>query len=59
MKTYVISHIFCNTDREFDAVNHDILLTKLKYYGIQGEMVSWFKLNNVLMIENRKYKQNF
>ena len=29
--------------RAFDLVDHDILLTKLEFYGIKNETLSWFK----------------
>jgi hypothetical protein len=28
--------IFCNLKKAFDSVNHDIILSKLSYYGISG-----------------------
>jgi hypothetical protein len=35
--------IFCDLEKAFDSVNHDILLSKLSYYGISGKAKSLLK----------------
>jgi hypothetical protein len=43
-----VSGISCDLAKAFDCVNHELLLMKLKFYGIQGRAGQWFKsyLNN-------------
>jgi hypothetical protein len=38
-----VGRIFCDLAKAFDCVNHEILLTKLHFGGIQGTMLSWFR----------------
>jgi len=35
--------IFCDLEKAFDSVNHDILLSQLSYYGISGKAKSLLK----------------
>jgi hypothetical protein len=41
-KEHVIG-IFCDITKAFDCVNHELLLMKLQYYGVQGKMLDWFR----------------
>jgi hypothetical protein len=41
-KAYV-GGIFCDLEKTFDCVNHDILMKKLKFYGIVGNAYAFIK----------------
>ena len=36
--------IFCDLTKALDCVNHDILMEKLKYYGVNETGIEWIKL---------------
>jgi hypothetical protein len=33
----LVAGVFCDSENAFDCVDHDILLSKLKFYGITGK----------------------
>ena len=39
----IVCGVFIDLQKAFDTVNHEILLEKLKYYGIRSKQNDWFR----------------
>jgi hypothetical protein len=51
-KKMYVGGIFCDLAKVFHCVNHEILLAKLHFYGIQGVSEYWFRS----YVTNRRQK---
>jgi hypothetical protein len=49
-----VGSIFFYLEKAFDCLNHDILMSKLQFYGINGKAKLWFE--SYLKIEIREHK---
>jgi len=51
-KKEYIAGTFCHLTKAFDCVKHELLLSKLNLYGVQGVILEWLKS----YLSNRKQK---
>jgi len=38
-----VGGIFCDTESTLDCINHDLLLSKIEFYGINGKEKTLYK----------------
>jgi hypothetical protein len=58
-KKILVGGIFCDVKKAFDSVDHDILLSKLKCYGIRGkfnEQITSYLINRYERVSIKRKK---
>ena len=54
-KNKVPLSFFIDISKAFDTLDHEVLLQKLKHYGVEGIALDWFNI----YLTNRKQKVNY
>ena len=50
--------VYLDLQKAFDTVNHEILITKLKHYGIRGASYKWFQSFLCQRLQYTKVKES-
>jgi hypothetical protein len=38
-----VTGLFCDVTKSFDCVSHELLISKLEFYGVNGSILNWLK----------------